>query len=37
MCAWQEESKHGEEVEFLKKTNKQLKDQLESLLSAPKK
>jgi len=33
----QEERKHREEVEMLKRTNAQLKEQLESMLSAPKK
>ena len=31
-----DEKKHGEEVEFLRKTNDQLKANLENLLSAPK-
>ena len=31
------ERKHREEVEMLKRTNAQLKEQLESMLSAPKK
>merc|ERR1711990_190714 len=33
----QEDRKHKEEVEMLKRTNAQLKEQLESMLSAPKK
>ena len=33
----QDEAKHQEEVDFLKQTNEQLKKNLESLLSAPKK
>lgn len=33
----EEEAKHREEVDFLKETNEQLKKNLESLLSAPKK
>ena len=32
-----DEKKHAEEVEFFKKTNDQLKSNLESLLSTPKK